>query len=64
MSNEKSFQNQGQEQAIKPRVFHFKVLTNQDVRICVNICSMLSNAPANIDCEGLSITHIFYHILP
>jgi hypothetical protein len=41
------------------RVLHLKVITNQDVRICINIHTKLSIAVANIDCEGFSITHIF-----
>jgi hypothetical protein len=41
------------------RVFLFKFITNQDVRICINIHTELSIALANIQHEGFSITHIF-----
>ena len=40
-------------------VFHFKVITSQDLRICVNIRNALSIALTNMDCECFSITHIF-----
>jgi len=47
------------------RVFHFKVITSQDVRICINIHTKLNIAVADIDCEGFSITHIFiFSLLP
>jgi hypothetical protein len=41
------------------QVFHFKVITSQDLRICVNIHIALSIALAKMGCEGFSITHIF-----
>ena len=45
------------------QVCHFKVITSRDVRICVNMCTALSIALANIDCKTFFITHIFI-ILP
>jgi len=41
------------------QVFHFKVITSQDLRICVNVHIALSIALAKMGCEGFSITHIF-----
>lgn len=51
------------------RVFHLKVITSHDMRICINIHITLIITVANVDCEGFSIIHIFYlfvfyHILP
>jgi hypothetical protein len=40
------------------RVFHFRVITSQDLRICVNIRNALSVALTNMDCECFSITHV------
>ena len=47
------------------RVFHCKVITSQDLMICVNIRNALSIALANKDCECFSITHsfIFYPVI-
>jgi hypothetical protein len=44
----------------KTEVFHFKVIKSHDVGSCVNICTTISIALANIDCEDFSIAHIFY----
>jgi hypothetical protein len=40
-------------------VFHVKVITSQNIRICVNRSTALSIALASIECEGFSSTHIF-----
>jgi len=47
------------------RLFHFKVITSQALRICVKIRNALSTDLANMDCECFSITHsfIFYHVI-
>ena len=45
------------------RVFHFKVIISQDLRICVNIRNALSTALANMHCECFPITRIFIFIL-
>jgi hypothetical protein len=45
----------------KTQVFQFFVITSLDMRICVSICSVLSTALANTDCEGVPVTHIFIH---
>jgi len=41
------------------RVFLFKVITNQDARICINLHTALNIVLANIEYEGFSITRIF-----
>jgi len=47
------------------RLFHFKVITRQDLRICVNIRNALSTDLANMECKCFSITHsfIFYPVI-
>ena len=44
-----------------PEVIHFKVITHQDVRICVSIRTALNIALANIDCKGFSITRFIFY---
>jgi hypothetical protein len=45
--------------------FHFKIITNQDVNIYVNIHITVCTALTNIDCKSFSNSHfyLFYHIL-
>lgn len=42
------------------QVFHFKVITSQDVRTCFAIHTTLSFALTNTTCEGFYITLSFY----
>jgi len=41
------------------RVFHCKVITSQDLMICVSILNVRNIALANMDCEGFSFPHSF-----
>jgi len=45
------------------REFHSKVFINQDMRIYVNIYTMLHVAVTNVYCKGFSIVHFLSFIL-
>jgi hypothetical protein len=50
------------------REFHSKVIINEDMRIYINIYTMLHVAVTNVYCKGFSIVHFlsyaFHHTLP
>jgi hypothetical protein len=45
------------------REFHSKVIVNQDMRIYINICTMLHVTLTNIYCKGFAIVHFLSFIL-
>jgi hypothetical protein len=55
-----AWKNRGFKKSAITRLLRFNAIINQVVRIYVNIRTALSTAVAITDCEGCSITHVFY----